>query len=349
MKMKKTLAVGTLVVGLTPILGMVACTDDKEKKEEIALIVSTKTNPYFVNIIKAAKKAAQKLNTELAVYDSNDKGSVELQNVKTAINKGAKVIILNVVNSAVKGAAEYAKTKGVKVIAIDRSIKGFEAYGAVYTDNEMAAKNLAKKVWEKAKSLAVTHTPSDIYQLQGISGESNGIARDKGFKRGFGPNADNNDKWNHIDNSGNKNIVRADYKIGTAKTKVQAALTKKGGYFNIIFAENDQMAAGAVEAIKFKKGETNKDKKILDDYKIIIAGFDAESIAINHIKNGNMFATVKQNATKMAQLSLDLALKFLKKKYNNARLDAEKMEANNLIQIDGIVLTKEDLTAKTTT
>ena len=64
-----------------------------------------------------------------------------------------------------------------------------------------------------------------------------------------------------------------------------------------VFAHNDEMALGAVEAIG------NKD--------IIIAGFDATDDAINSIKEGRMAATVAQKPDLMGATAVETAKKLM--------------------------------------
>jgi ribose transport system substrate-binding protein len=68
-----------------------------------------------------------------------------------------------------------------------------------------------------------------------------------------------------------------------------------------VFAHNDEMALGALEACK-SAGKTN----------IMIVGFDASADAVTAVKNGTMAATIAQQPELMAQSGIDTALKVMK-------------------------------------
>ena len=65
-----------------------------------------------------------------------------------------------------------------------------------------------------------------------------------------------------------------------------------------VFAHNDEMALGAVEAISGKE--------------IVIIGFDATDDALAAIKEGKMAATIAQKPALMGEMSVDAAVKLMK-------------------------------------
>ncbi|WP_113801915.1 substrate-binding domain-containing protein [Garciella nitratireducens] len=67
-----------------------------------------------------------------------------------------------------------------------------------------------------------------------------------------------------------------------------------------VFAHNDEMALGALEAIK------------ASDRDILVVGFDATKDAIAAIKAGDMTATVQQLPKKIGSVSVETAVKVLR-------------------------------------
>lgn len=69
-----------------------------------------------------------------------------------------------------------------------------------------------------------------------------------------------------------------------------------------VFAQNDEMALGAMEAIQ---AANRKD--------IIIVGFDATDDAQKAVQAGSMLATVAQQPKEMGKVSIEIAKKILAK------------------------------------
>ena len=101
------------------------------KTGALAIIVSEKSNEFFTDMIKGAVAQTGKYSgKEIQVFDSQSKSENEMTNVKTAITNGAKVLLLNVENSETsKAAVEYAISKDVKVVLLDRTLKRWSSCG----------------------------------------------------------------------------------------------------------------------------------------------------------------------------------------------------------------------------
>ncbi len=72
-----------------------------------------------------------------------------------------------------------------------------------------------------------------------------------------------------------------------------------GKKFDAIAANNDEMAIGAIRALK-------KHEKLEE---VIVVGIDATDEALNEIKNGRLKATVFQDSKSQAREALDIAFK----------------------------------------
>jgi ribose transport system substrate-binding protein len=89
-----------------------------------------------------------------------------------------------------------------------------------------------------------------------------------------------------------------------------------------VFAQNDEMALGALQAIE-AAGKLGKIKVI---------GFDGNKDALEAIKAGKMLATVAQQPEEMGKMAVDIALKVLK---------GEKVEKNIYVPVK--LVTKENV------
>ena len=77
-----------------------------------------------------------------------------------------------------------------------------------------------------------------------------------------------------------------------------------------VFSQNDEMALGAIEAIK----ASGKD--------IVVVGFDGNDDAVEAVKNGELAATVAQQPKEMGKLAMENAINHLKGETIEAQIDS---------------------------
>lgn len=247
----------------------------------VGLSVSTLNNPFFVSLSEGAKAKAKELNINLNVVNASDDTAKQASDIEDLISKNVKVIIVNPVDSdAVAPAVESAIAANIPVIALDRIVNGVEVDAQIASDNvagaKMAGEYLVELIGEKAK----------VAELIGIPGASATIDRGKGFHEV----ADN--KLNVIA-SQTANFNRAE------GLTVMENILQANPYVKGVFAHNDEMALGALEAVK----AIGKD--------IVIIGFDATDDAVLSVKEGDMKATVAQKPDLMGAIAVETALKII--------------------------------------
>ena len=264
MKMKKLAAV---LLASVMMLSLTACSavsvdgegggtkDQKESSEDsgdgdagtgsgsIGLAVSTLNNPFFVTLSEGAKEAAAEKDAELIVVDAGDDAAKQTNDIEDLISKNISVLIVNPVDSdAVAPAVKDAVAKGIKVVSVDRVVNGVDVDCAIASDNvagaEAATEYLVGLIGEDAK----------VAELQGVSGASATIDRGEGFHNVADEKLD-------VVSSQTANFNRSEG-MTVMENMLQANSDIQG-----VFAHNDEMALGAVEAIG------NKD--------ILVVGFDA--------------------------------------------------------------------------
>lgn len=247
----------------------------------VGLSVSTLNNPFFVSLSEGAKAKAKELNINLSVVNASDDTAKQASDIEDLISKNVKVIIVNPVDSdAVAPAVENAIAANIPVIALDRIVNGVEVDAQIASDNvagaRMAGEYLVELIGEKAK----------VAELIGIPGASATIDRGKGFHEVADTKLD-------VIASQTANFNRAEG-LTVMENILQANPDIKG-----VFAHNDEMALGALEAIK----ATGKD--------IVIIGFDATDDAVLSVKEGSMKATVAQQPDLMGAIAVETALKII--------------------------------------
>lgn len=89
--------------------------------DNIAIVVSTLNNPFFVTMKDGAEAKAKELGYNLIVLDSQNDPSKELSNVEDLTVRGVKAILINPTDSdAVSNAIRMANRSKVPVITLDR-------------------------------------------------------------------------------------------------------------------------------------------------------------------------------------------------------------------------------------
>ena len=246
----------------------------------IGLSISTLNNPFFVTLSDGATAKAGELGLELITVDAGDDSAKQTSDIEDLISKNISVLIVNPVDSdAVAPAVEDAIAKGIKVIAVDRVVNGVEVDCSIASDNvagaKMAADYLVELAGEKAKTA----------ELEGVNGASATIDRGQGFHSVADEKLD-------VVASQTANFNRAE------GMTVMENMLQANPDIKCVFAHNDEMALGAIEAI--------------GDKEIIVAGFDATDDAVEAVKEGRMAATVAQQPDLMGATAVETAGKLIK-------------------------------------
>lgn len=245
----------------------------------IGFSVSTLNNPFFVTLSEGAEAKAEKEGVELIVVDAGDDAAKQTSDIEDLISRNISVLIVNPVDSdAVAPAVQDAASRGIKVISVDRVVNGVEVDCAIASDNvegaRMATEYMVSLVGEGAKTA----------EIEGVPGASATIDRGEGFHIVADEKLD-------VVSSQTANFSRSEG-MTVMENMLQADSDIKG-----VFAHNDEMALGAVEAIG------NRD--------IVVVGFDATDDALTAIKEGRMAATVAQKPDLMGETAVDTAIKLI--------------------------------------
>lgn len=241
----------------------------------IGLSISTLNNPFFVTLQEGAQAKADELGIDLIVVDAGDDSAKQASDIEDLVSKDISVLIVNPVDSdAVAPSVEDAIAKGIKVIAVDRVVNGVDVDCSIASDNvagaQMAAEYIVELVGEGAK----------VAELEGVNGASATIDRGEGFHKVADDKLD-------VVASQTANFNRAE------GMSVMENILQANSDIKAVFAHNDEMALGAVEAIGGKD--------------IIVAGFDATDDAIAAVKDGTMACTVAQKPDLMGATAVETA------------------------------------------
>ncbi|MGG5462246.1 ribose ABC transporter substrate-binding protein RbsB [Clostridium sp. B9] len=277
---KKIFSVGLMLMML--MTSFIGC--GKDNKPKIGMVVSTLNNPFFVNMKDGAEKEAEKLGYDLVVLDSQNDPAKERANVEDLIQLGVVALLINPTDSdAVVKTVEVANQKNVPVITLDRQANGGKITSHIASDNIKGGEMAAEFVEDKFKD---EKGPINVVEIQGIPGAS--ATRDRG--QGFHNIMDKDSKFNFV------SVQAADFDRQKG-LQVMENILQANPNVQVVFAHNDEMALGAVKAIKAIGS------------KAMVIGFDGNDDAKDSISNDEMTATVAQQPDLIGALGVELANK----------------------------------------
>ncbi|MET9632235.1 substrate-binding domain-containing protein [Lentzea sp. NPDC006480] len=247
----------------------------------IGLAVSTLNNPFFVQLQQGAQEMANQLGAKLTVVDAQNDATNQVNQVQTLVTQGVKAIIINPVDSKQSApAAKAAEMANIPLISVDRAVDGKVA--AEVASNNVSGGSLAAIELGRATSGEVAH-------LKGIPGASASRDRGQGFEQGL--------------NSGNIKVAAtavADFDRAKGLNETTNLLQGHPGIKGI-FAENDEMALGAIKALGARAGKD-----------VMVVGFDGTPDGLKAIQDGTMVATIAQQPKLLGSKSVEQAVKAAK-------------------------------------
>ena len=251
----------------------------------IGLSLSTLNNPFFVTLADGAQVAADAAGVTLIIADAQDDPAREATNIEDLIQRGVDAILINPTDAdAIVPSIQKANAAGIPVFTIDRGAAGGEVISHIASDNvaggRLAGEFLCNALGGSGK----------VVELEGIAGTS--AARD----RGEGFNA-------YLSEScpGVEVIARQTANFNRAEgLSVFENILQAEGEIDGVFAHNDEMILGAIEAAK-AAGRSG----------ITFVGFDAVDDAVAAVNAGDLAATVAQQPAVMGELGLGTAVAHL--------------------------------------
>lgn len=253
-------------------------------QDTLALVISTLNNPFFVTMKEGAEQKATELGYKLIVLDSQNDPAKELANVEDLQVRGAKILLINPTDSdAVTNAIRLANRAKLPVLTLDRAASRGDVVAHIASDNVagglMAGDFIAEQVGNKAK----------VIQLEGIAGTSAARERGEGFKQAIAKH---------------DFVLMASQPADFDRTKglnVMENLLASHSGVQAVFAQNDEMALGALRALQ---GANKKD--------VLLVGFDGTEEGINAVQGKRLSATIAQQPAMIGAIAVETADKVLK-------------------------------------
>jgi inositol transport system substrate-binding protein len=280
------------------------------KAVSVATSLPSLSFPFFVHMQKQlAAEAKTQGNVKLLETDGENKVPKQTADVEAAITQKVNAIVISPLDvNAMAPALEQAIKAGVPVVTIDRQVRGVPGILAhVGADNVKGGEAQAEAIMKAFPNGA------KIFHLQGQPGAGPAIDRNKGLHNVLDKHKD---KYQIIFEQ-TANFARAE-----ALSVTEAGIAGKGKP-DVIVAANDDMALGAIEAVK-ARGLTG----------VAIYGFDALPEALKAVKDGTMAATIEQFPGEQSRQAMRIAVAFAR--------DGKKPE-QAVVLLTPIAITKENL------
>ena len=250
----------------------------------IGLAVSTLNNPFFVALRDGAQAAADEAGVELVVTDARDDATQQADQVANFQTQQLDAVLINPVDSDAAGPiVSPLVAADIPVIAVDRAVEGAEVDAFVASDNveggRLAAQALAEAIGEEGQ----------VIVLQGVAGTSASRERGQGFDEGI------------AEFPGIEVVAKqpADFDR-TQGLDVATNLLQANSEVVGIFAENDEMALGAIQALGDRAGQ-----------EVFVVGFDATDDGQAAVADGTMFATIAQQPEELGRAAVEAAIQLL--------------------------------------
>ncbi|MFF6928196.1 ABC transporter permease/substrate-binding protein [Streptomyces californicus] len=252
---------------------------------KVGMSLSTLNNPFFVQMKEGAQAEAEKAGVDLTVTDAQNDASQQANQLQNFTSSGVSSIIVNPVDSdAVGPGVRSANKADIPVVAADRGVNKAETATLVASDNvaggRLAADALADKLGGKGS----------IVILQGTAGTSASRERGAGFAEGIKAYP------------GIKVVAKQPADFDRTKgLDVMTNLIQSHPGVTGVFAENDEMALGAVKALGSKAGTS-----------VSVVGFDGTPDGLTAVEAGTLYASVAQQPAELGKIAVRNAIKAAK-------------------------------------
>lgn len=298
--MKKLLAISlVLMLVVSSFVGCgsskEASSDSEESGGNIKIGLTMSSRDQFLSTLETAltEAADAKGDVEVIAFDAENDIQKQLSQVSSFASQGVSAIIVNLVNS--DSTAEIMNAAGdIPVVFVNRlpdtAILESAEKAAYVGSNESDAGQLQSEFL--TEYFADKGTKELNYVLfMGTLGLQNTNARTDSAKKG-------------LEDSGFTLVKQfedtADFDRAKAMEKMQQFIgTKKP--FDVVIANNDEMALGAVEAMK-----------AANITGVPVVGIDATANALAAIESGDLACSVFQDAKGQGSGALDFAYKYAK-------------------------------------
>ena len=320
--MKKITAIFLIILFI-----LTACSGcGRKQNADVHVFYYTYSDTYISTVRSALDKALGDAGISFQDHDSGNSQTTQTEQVQTAITKGAKLLLVNIVTTgsfdAASGIINLAKSAGIPVIFFNREISseainsyekcmfiGTDAAEAGYLQGDMIGEYLVNNY--QATDLNGDGKISYV-MFMGEKGNNEAIyrteysvknANEKLVAAGFPElsfyDSSNKDKY-LLDREGKWSAQAANDYMNTI---LSSHSVSGQNMVELVICNNDGMAEGAISALNAAGYNTGASNSVT----IPVFGVDATSAARELIKAGKMTGTIRQDGEAMARAIKEVA------------------------------------------
>lgn len=258
-----------------------------EKKPVIGVSLLNLSNEFIVSLDKSMKEKASQLGVELIVNDAQRSAETQVRQVESFLAQKVDAVILNPCEvEASSPAVEKALAAGIPIVNVNSETRATPTAFVGSRDEDsgrIAMEYMAKRLNGKG----------NVVMMEGFMGQAAQIKRDQGARAVLAANpgmkllADQTGEWDRA----------------KAMSLMENWIQSYGPRLDGVFAQNDEMAMGALIALEQAKLKN----------KIVLVGVDAIADALQAVRDGRLDATVFQDARSQGSTAVETAVKILRK------------------------------------
>ncbi|MFD1717449.1 sugar ABC transporter substrate-binding protein [Georgenia deserti] len=286
-------------LALTAALSLAACGGDDAGSGDdgaggdgggqhtIAVNLKTLSSPYWLQVAGGVERAAEETGADVSLQGATAETEVQEQidQVRTAITQQVDALVVAPTQAEqLQPILEQAVDQDIPVLLVDTDIEGWDAKETfVGTDNYQAGVTAGEHILEQQDS-------GSIALIRGVPGNPSTDSRVEGV-------------IDTLEGSGIE--VAADLAANSDRAEgrsVMADILQSNPDVDMVFAANDDMALGALEAIKSAD-------VAMDD--ITVIGVDGTSDAVDSMLAGELDASIAQNSFDMGRTAVEQAVQLL--------------------------------------
>lgn len=238
--------------------------------------LKTDIDPWHATQCDSVKKAISGKNYTIVFSDANTDQANQIAAIRDFIAKDVDVIFMAPI--ALTGWTDVlgeAKAAGIPVVLLGDVITGDETLYAAAVVYDCEAEG--RKAAEALVALKGTETVT-ILEIEGPNGDQAATKR----KKGFDAEVAKHSSYNIV-----KSVAVPSWSRNTAKTETTTAFTDISG-ITVVYAHNDLMALGAIDAIKIKGSGLGTGAG-----QITVLGNDCMKVGLQAVLDGDMYASVE--------------------------------------------------------
>ncbi len=245
------------------------------------------SNEYIVMLNKAMERKARELGVRLIVNDAQRSAEKQVQQAESFIAQKVDAIILNPCEvEASSPAVEKALAAGIPVINVNSETRTPPTAFVGSRDEEagtLAMQYIAERLGNNG----------NVVMIEGFMGQAAQIKRDRGAREVLSRNPGLRLLANQT----------AEWERAKGMALMENWIESYGDRINAVFAQNDEMAIGALLALEEggHKGKT------------IVVGVDAIADGLQAVRSGRLAATVFQDAAAQGATAVETAVKIIRR------------------------------------